>query len=44
MATDFNLEGTNKSEEVDIAQLDYLYKRMKNIDKHLVLVKKVDSK
>ena len=40
MATDLNLESTNKSEDVDITELDYLFKRMNNIDKDPALVKK----
>ena len=40
MVRDFDLEGTNKSEEVDIAQLDYLYKDMKNCDQDPALAKK----
>ena len=44
MVRDFDLEGTNKSEEVDIFQLDYLYKDMKNCDQDPTLVKKVGWK
>ena len=40
MATDLNFKNTNKSEDVDITELDYLYKSMRNIDKDSVLVKK----
>ena len=40
MVRDFDLEGTNKSEEVEIAQLDYLYKSMKNCDQDPALAKK----